>query len=85
VREVAVVDRIVDGERAVLLVGDPPTREVTAPLEALPAGAREGHWLEVEIEGDRLASATIDQRATERARDQARKKRDALRRRGRRR
>lgn len=83
-REVAAVDRIVEGRHAVLLVGDPPHREVTAPLDALPADVREGHWLRVELDADRLVSAEIDESATERARARARAKLDALRNRGRR-
>ena len=82
--QVAVIDRIVDNEHAVLLVGDPPERELRVPLASLPAEVREGHWLEVELDADRLVSAMIDQGATERARARVRSKLDALRNRGRR-
>ena len=83
-REVAVVDRIVDGVTAVLIVGDPPERELAIARDALPAQVREGHWLAIELEGDRLVSAEIDEQATENARKGVRAKLDELRRRGRR-
>lgn len=78
-REVAVLDRIVDGEHAVLLVGDPPERELVAPAEALPAGARGGHWLEIELEDGDLVGAEIDHEATERAAERVREKLERLR------
>lgn len=80
-RAVAVVDRIVDGERAVLIVGDPPEREVDISAADLPPGAREGHWLCVEMDGDRVVSASVDEDATARAKDRVRAKMEALRRR----
>lgn len=40
----AVIDRIVDGTHAVLLVGEEET-ELVMPVNNLPAGAREGTWL----------------------------------------
>jgi hypothetical protein len=83
-REVAVVDRIVDGEQVVLLVGPEPQREVIAPIGDLPDDVREGHWLKVELDGDRVVRAEIDHGATERARDRVTSKLDALRQRGRR-
>jgi hypothetical protein len=83
-REVAVVDRIVDGEHAVLLVGAEPRREVIVPIGALPDEVREGHWLTLELEGDRVVRAEIDRGATDDARDRVKSKLDALRARGRR-
>lgn len=80
-REVAVLDRVVDGERAVLLLGDPPGREVVVAAAALPAGAREGARLRVELDGDRIVDAELDEGETRRARDRIRAKMDALRRR----
>ncbi len=82
--EVAVLDRIVDGEHAVLIVGDPPEREVVVPADELPAEVRDGGWLRVELEGDRLHSATVDETATEEARERIREKLEALRAQGRR-
>jgi hypothetical protein len=43
----AVVDRISDGI-AVLLFGD-GEYQVTLPVEILPEGTREGHWLDVQF------------------------------------
>jgi len=57
--ETAVVDRIEDGQLAVLLVGD-GEREVNVPVEQLPPGAVAGVWLGVILDGDRLQWAQID-------------------------
>jgi hypothetical protein len=84
VPRVAVVDRIVDGEHAVLIVGDPPELEVITPVARLPRDVREGHWLEVVLEDGRVVGATIDRAATEAARDRVRLKLEKLRERGRR-
>jgi hypothetical protein len=81
--ELAVLDRIVDGEHAVLLVGDPPDRELVVPVTELPEGIREGHWLWVVISDGRLLEVIIDEEATEEARQRARAKLDELRARGR--
>ncbi len=43
----AVVDRISDGI-AVLLFGEEES-QITLPVEFLPEGTREGHWLDVEF------------------------------------
>jgi hypothetical protein len=45
----AVVDRIVDGETAVLLLG-PAEEEVLLPAASLPPGATEGSWVVVDRE-----------------------------------
>jgi hypothetical protein len=66
-----------------LLIGDPPERELVVALAELPAQAREGQWLDIELDGDRLVRADIDQPATDDARAKVRSKLDALRRRGR--
>lgn len=63
----AVVDRIVDGEVAVLLVG-PEEVERIVPLAALPKGVREGMWLFVTFTGDELTHAEIDAAGTTEAR-----------------
>ncbi|MFA9479365.1 DUF3006 domain-containing protein [Phycisphaerales bacterium AB-hyl4] len=83
-REVAVLDRIVDGKHAVLIVGDPPDREVAVPIETLPEGVQEGHWLRVILEGEHLVDAQIDQVATDAAKQRIHSKLEQLRRRGRR-
>ncbi len=74
----AVIDRFEYGW-AVLLVGD-EERRVNVPRKALPRGAREGHWLQVELEGDQFVGATIDREETARARQRIADKLEQLRR-----
>lgn len=52
----AVVDRIVDGEHAVLLVGDDEV-ELVVPAGRLPEGAGEGAVLTLELALDAAAAA----------------------------
>ena len=52
----ACIDRF-EGKLAVLLVDDRP---LAFPRSSLPEEAREGDWLQVEIEAGRLVSARID-------------------------
>ena len=52
----ACIDRF-EGQQAVLLVDDQP---LVFPRSLLPKKAREGDWLQVEIEAGRLASVKID-------------------------
>lgn len=80
---IAVIDRIVDGTRAVLIIGDPPEREQVIPRVQLPEGAAEGTWLRVRFEGDRLAEAEIDHDETAHSIARIREKMDYLRNRGR--
>ncbi len=61
----AVVDRL-EGENAILLVGDEQDRLIV-PINDLPAGTKEGNWLQVEYADDRILSATLDLAATEAA------------------
>ena len=77
----AVVDRIEDGARAVLLVGR-DEQEWIVPVTSLPAGAGAGSWLRVRIEGDALARITLDVDETERVRQRIAEKLARLRRRG---
>lgn len=79
----AVVDRIVDGTHAVLLVGDREV-ELVVPLAQLPPGTKEGHWLRVQFEGPTLVAAALDAEETERARQRIARKIGQLRTRGRR-
>ena len=58
----AVIDRF-EGNLAVLLVEEKP-RNVLRTL--LPKGVKEGDWLEVEFEGERLVSAKVDAEEKER-------------------
>ena len=61
----AVIDRIVDGKHAVLLVEDQEQKVI--PREHLPEDAQAGDWLEVTFDGDRLLSARVDEQETEAA------------------
>lgn len=79
--EQAVIDRIVDGRHAVLLVGEQEAERVV-PRERLPHGSGPGMWLRVRFEGDQLVEAMIDEAETERARARVHEKLEALRRRG---
>ena len=61
----AVVDRI-EGENAILLVGDEQDRLVV-PMITLPKGTEAGSWLQVDVADDRILSATLDMKSTEAA------------------
>lgn len=78
----AVVDRIVDGRYAVLLV-EPSEREWVVPLERLPDEAREGVWLRIVCEGNQVIRAVIDAQLTQEAHDRIEAKLNLLRQRGR--
>lgn len=78
----AVVDRIVDGRVAVLLVGAAEEERVV-PVDQLPLGASEGSWLKVSLIGPDLLRAELDQTATDAVKKRISRKLDALRRRGR--
>ena len=78
--EKAVIDRI-EGGQAILLIGEGEAeRRVDAPRKCLPRGAREGAWLQVEMDGDRLVSAAIDEEETARAKQRILEKLERLRR-----
>lgn len=77
----AVVDRIVDGAHAVLLVGDDET-EVILPVTDLPEGAKEGSWLHVTQEADQVVVIGLDEQATGDAEERIASKLDELRQRG---
>jgi hypothetical protein len=74
----AVIDRF-EGKQAVLLVGEKP-RDVLR--EALPEGVKEGDWLEVEFEGERLVRAKLDSDETARMKKRIEEKLERLRKRG---
>ena len=76
--EKAVIDRF-EEDKAVLLVGD-QERKLVVPRKSLPRGVKEGHWLKVEITGDKLLSALIDEQETARARQRITEKLERLRR-----
>ena len=75
----AVIDRM-EGSMAVLLVGR-DEREVAVPRASLPAHARPGDWLRVEVEGDRIVRAEVDAQETMRRAERVRHLREMLRRR----
>jgi formylmethanofuran dehydrogenase subunit D len=62
--EKAVIDRIVDGHKAVLLVGEQEMEYILA-AQLLPAGSKEGDWLKVEIEAGEIVKLKADQDETE--------------------
>lgn len=76
--EQAVIDRIEDGI-AVILLGE-AERQVNVPRKQLPKGAREGHWLKVEMAGDQIMRIELDREATETARKLIEEKFERLRR-----
>lgn len=83
----AVVDRIVDGLHAVLLVGDDEVERIV-PVSALPAKSATGSWLTVWFHGGdivegQLEKAELNQAATEAARARISRKLELLRKRGR--
>jgi hypothetical protein len=63
-QEKAVVDRIVDGEHAVLLVGE-REQEMVVPVAQLPAEAGAGMWLRVEVEEGVVTEIVVDVEETE--------------------
>lgn len=80
--EKAVLDRIVDGKFAVLMVGE-DERQVEYPAEGLPSGARAGVWMKAETEGDTIVSLEIDEVNTEEIAQRIHGKLEQLRRQGR--
>lgn len=79
----AVLDRIVDGVHAVLLVGQGET-ETVVPLGQLPAGVKAGDWLVIVTDDHGQRSIRADPDATQAARQRIAGKLERLRRRGRR-
>jgi hypothetical protein len=61
----AVIDRIVDGNTAVLLVG-PGEREAHVPADALPDGVGDGTWLRIDPETDPVEVLGVDRELTDR-------------------
>lgn len=76
--EKAVIDRF-EGGLAVLLVGE-DERRIDIPRECLPKGAREGYWLQVELEEGQLVYAALDPEETMRAKRRILEKLQRLRR-----
>ena len=61
-KEKAVIDRF-ESNLAVILLKD-GQEQLVVPTNSLPSGVKEGHWLQVEIEGGKVISATIDEEET---------------------
>jgi hypothetical protein len=80
-QEKAVIDRIVDGQHAVLLVGE-SEEEIVLPVEQLPAEAGAGMWLRVEVEDGVITEITVDDEETEAVRQRIAGKMALLRGRG---
>lgn len=80
--EKAVIDRIVDGKTAVILVGENEI-QYEYPANKLPEGAKEGSWLRVEVEEDEITTIELDQQETNIVSDRIQSKMDKLRKRGR--
>ncbi len=76
--EKAVIDRFENGS-AVLIVGE-DERRVNVLRKALPKGVKEGQWLQVQMEGETILSAVIDQEETARAKQRIMEKLERLRR-----
>ena len=74
----AAIDRF-EGKQAVLLVGEKPLNVLRS---ALPVGVKEGDWLEVEFEGERLVHAKLDADETARMKKRIEEKLERLRKRG---
>ncbi|HBG09270.1 MAG: DUF3006 domain-containing protein [Limnochordia bacterium] len=72
----AVIDRIVDGAFAVLLLEG--GQQITVPMEELPPGSREGIWLLVRLVDGNLVEAELDLEKTAEVKERIRKKRAHL-------
>ena len=81
--EKAVIDRVEDGDQAVLLVGE-DERERIVPVSSLPEKAQAGSWLKVRFEGDELVAVALDLDEAERVKERITDKMARLRQRGRR-
>ncbi|WP_161524620.1 DUF3006 domain-containing protein [Alteribacter lacisalsi] len=73
----AVLDRIEDGQWAVLLVGT-EEKEVILPVSKMPGGAGEGDWFTVTLVGDTVSSVTRDEQASAQAREEISSKMETL-------
>ena len=74
----AVIDRF-EGDQAVLLVGEDED-QLIVPRAFLPTGVKEGQWLQVDVEDDRVLSAVIDEAETAKAKERIAEKLERLRR-----
>jgi hypothetical protein len=74
----AVIDRF-EGDKAILLLGEEQDRLVVL-RSFLPNGAKEGDWLKVDVEDDRILGASIDANETAAAKSRIAEKLERLRR-----
>ncbi len=74
----AVIDRF-EGKYAVLILGE-GERQLNVPRTLLPKKAKEGSWLQVEIENESLLSAVLDEAETDNAKQRITEKLERLRR-----
>jgi hypothetical protein len=74
----AVIDRY-EGDKAVLLVGEEEDK-LLVPRTSLPPGAKEGQWLQVDVEDDRVLSVALDEDETKKAKERIAEKLARLRR-----
>lgn len=82
-QEKAVVDRIIDGAHAVLLIGDDETEQVL-PTKQLPDHVTEGTWPRVTKDDQgRVAKVEVDENSTAEIEERITSKLEELRRRGR--
>jgi hypothetical protein len=79
----AVIDRIVDGKHAVLLVGENEEEKIIS-YSLLPKDVGEGSWLNVQFDGDTLISIKADQVETEHRKKRIQDKMNLLRKRSKR-
>lgn len=73
----AVIDRIVDGTTAVLLLEEENT-QLLVPLERLPVRSKEGTWLQVLLKEDQFIEGELDLAKTEEIRQRIHSKRALL-------
>lgn len=78
----AVIDQIVDGKKAVILVGEEETVHIM-DVEQLPAGAKEGDWLKVEEAVEQIKVLNLDEEETKKVKERIKNKLEKLRLRGR--
>ncbi len=74
----AVVDRF-EGKYAVLLLGE-GERKLNVLRNLLPKQAKEGSWLQVEVENESILSAVLDEAETKNAKQRIAEKLERLRR-----
>ncbi|NMB00818.1 MAG: DUF3006 domain-containing protein [Firmicutes bacterium] len=76
-KQCAVIDRIVDGMTAVLLLEE-GQGQITVPVEKLPVGSGEGIWLLLTIQDGVLIDVELDLEKTEQVKGRIASKRALL-------